>query len=127
PHPARSAAAQPGGQGDEARARRRGRERLRRGLVTPAAVPSATTGGTMAITDEQPDLSAWIERTTSGSIVRAERQGRWRVQWVVDVKTPAGTLPLVARMPRDPEFVRLSAFTSHYDTRREARILEALH
>jgi aminoglycoside phosphotransferase (APT) family kinase protein len=59
--------------------------------------------------------------------VKAERQGRWRVQWMIDVETADGTLPLLARMPRDPEFVRLMAFTDHYDTRREAKILEALH
>ncbi|HEX4530894.1 MAG TPA: phosphotransferase [Acidimicrobiia bacterium] len=80
----------------------------------------------MGIWEEQPDLAAWIETTIGGSIRAAERQGRWRVQWMVDVDTPGGRIDLVARMPRDPEFVRSSAFLSHYDTEHEARVLQAM-
>jgi aminoglycoside phosphotransferase (APT) family kinase protein len=81
----------------------------------------------MEIWDEQPGLAAWVEQTLDGRITRAERQGRWRVQWMIDVETAGGHLPVLARMPRDPEYVRLVAFTDHYDTRRESRVLEALH
>src|SRR5207245_2459913 len=83
-------------------------------------------GSPVSIWAEQPDLARWIEAETGGVIVAAERQGRWRVQWMVDVETGGSPLPLVARMPRDPAYVRLSDFLSHYDTAYEARVLAAM-
>ena len=80
----------------------------------------------MEIWDEEGDLAAWIEDTTGGTIARAERQGRWRVHWMVDVDTPRGRLELLARMPRDPEYISSSAFLTNYRPLHEARVLQAM-
>jgi aminoglycoside phosphotransferase (APT) family kinase protein len=80
----------------------------------------------MRLEDDQPELAAWIEATTGGEIVSAQRQGRWRVHWMVDVDTPTGRLELLARMPRDPEFIEHSAFLRSYRPLHEALVLQAM-
>jgi aminoglycoside phosphotransferase (APT) family kinase protein len=80
----------------------------------------------MGIREEQPALAAWIESTIGGTIASAVRQGRWRVQWMVDVDTPAGPVELLARMPRDPEYIPFSAFLTNYQPLHEARVLQAM-
>src|SRR5690349_2382732 len=80
----------------------------------------------MSIHDEQPELAAWSESTIGGPIVKESRQGRWRVQWMLDVEGPDGVAELRVRMPRDPDFVRFSEFLSHYDIEREGDVLNAL-
>lgn len=80
----------------------------------------------MGIREEQSDLATWIETTTGGAIVSSERQGRWRVHWMVDVDTPTGRLKLLARMPRDPEYIEYMAFLRSYRPLHEAKVLQAL-
>ena len=80
----------------------------------------------MGIREEQRDLATWIESTIGGTITSAKRQGRWRVQWMVDVDTPAGRVELLARMPRDPEYIPFSAFLTNYQPLHEARVLQAM-
>lgn len=72
-------------------------------------------------------LVTWVEQTMGGSVVRVEHQGRWRPHFFVDVDDGAGgVVPLLVRLVRDPEFVPLSAFLSHFDLAHEARVLETL-
>jgi aminoglycoside phosphotransferase (APT) family kinase protein len=81
---------------------------------------------TVGLADEQPALTRWIQETTGGTVVSAERQGRWRVHWMVDVKTEQGRLELLARMPRDPEYIESSAFLRSYRPSHEAKVLQAM-
>lgn len=63
---------------------------------------------------------AWVEATLGGTVVRAERQARWRPAWFLDVERDGRTLPLYWRGDRglgDPEASPL---------RTEARVLEFL-
>ncbi|MGV9860681.1 phosphotransferase family protein [Gordonia sp. NPDC003425] len=72
-------------------------------------------------------IIAWIEDVTNASVVRIERQGRWRPQFFVDVEGADGTVePLLVRLVRDPDLVPLSAFLSHFDLAHESRVLDAL-
>lgn len=69
----------------------------------------------------------WIERVTHGSVDRIEHQGRWRPHFFVDVRLESGeTVPLLVRMVRDPDFVALSAFLTHFDLAHESRVLVGL-
>ncbi len=40
---------------------------------------------------------AWVEKTTGGKLVRAERQARWRPAWFLDVEKDGQILPLYWR------------------------------
>ena len=80
----------------------------------------------MGIEDEHADLAAWIEDTTGGEIVWSERQGRWRVHWMVDVETADGRQELLARMPRDPDYIEHMAFLRAYRPSHEAKVLQAM-
>jgi aminoglycoside phosphotransferase (APT) family kinase protein len=45
-------------------------------------------------------ISAWVERSCGGRIVRIERQARWRPIYFIDVEREGETLSLVARCAR---------------------------
>ena len=52
------------------------------------------------------DVLAWIGEVAGGQVVSARRQGRWRPQWHLRLRTPAGDeRALFLRSARDPEQV----------------------
>jgi aminoglycoside phosphotransferase (APT) family kinase protein len=73
-----------------------------------------------------PGTANWVESSTGGTIIDAERQGRWRPHWRLTVKTPSGEQELLLRGPRDPELIATSQFLSYFSIAREARVLAAL-
>jgi len=73
------------------------------------------------------DVLAWIGEVAGGRVVSARRQGRWRPQWHLRLRTPAGDeRALFLRSARDPEQVAESALLSHFSIEREGRVLSAV-
>ena len=73
------------------------------------------------------DVLAWIGEVAGGRVVSARRQGRWRPQWHLRLRTPAGDeRALFLRSARDPEQVAESALLSHFSIEREGRALSAV-
>jgi aminoglycoside phosphotransferase (APT) family kinase protein len=74
-----------------------------------------------------PEVVAWVESTTHGTIIKSELQGRWRPHYFVDIKTADGNvLELLVRFPRNPGLVKDSYFLSQFTIEHEAQVLEAL-
>lgn len=57
------------------------------------------------MSDEEAQLSAWVERTIGGRVVHIERLARWRPAWDLDVEIDGRLLPLHARGEREPRLV----------------------
>jgi hypothetical protein len=69
----------------------------------------------------------WIESTIGGEIVSVVRQGRWRIQYFVDVRRPDGNLvPLLVRCSRSGAETENSCFLSNFNIVHEAAILSVL-
>lgn len=71
-----------------------------------------------AIDEEK--LRRFVEATTGGTVVRMERQSRWRRAWFVDVRVAGEIRPVYIRGERGGDVM---PFT---DMRREAQIIEEL-
>ncbi|MGE0387125.1 MAG: phosphotransferase family protein [Gammaproteobacteria bacterium] len=70
-------------------------------------------------------VHAWVERTTGGTIVKADRRpgGGRREAWFLDVRAADGAVAeLFMRLDRSPPGSR-----DRYDTVREAQVYQALH
>jgi aminoglycoside phosphotransferase (APT) family kinase protein len=74
-----------------------------------------------------PSQAEWVEQIAGGPIVRARRMDRWRPNYLLDVVTRAGEIPLVLKGPRVPRRVEVrSRMLTAYGTRREATALAAV-
>lgn len=83
--------------------------------------------GAGTATGPHPEVVAWVEDVTGGTVERVRRPARWRPNYLVDVRGPAGPLELFLKGPRvPPHLERRSAMLSGYGTRREAAALAAL-
>ena len=56
----------------------------------------------------------WVEQTTGGKVVRAERQVRWRPAWFLDVEKDGELLPLFWRGDRGLEGIN-SVYNAEYE------------
>lgn len=74
-----------------------------------------------------PEVLSWIEEVTGGTVAHVRRPARWRPNFLVDVRGPAGLLALFLKGPRVPPHLEArSQMLSGYGTRREAAALAAL-
>ena len=81
----------------------------------------------MSDTRRDEEAIAWAAQVTGGTVVRREKQSRWRPQWILDIDT-SDTQPkrVLLRGFRNPGYTEIDESGARGFLEREAQMLEAL-